>query len=62
MSILERARADGFRQGVGQASQVAYDEAYWQGQQDAHDGAPSRLRWFLFGFCIGLAIMSWLAL
>lgn len=57
-SILAQVRADGYRDGVGQASLIDHDDAYYKGQQSVWEDAPSRLRWFLFG-AITTALITW---
>lgn len=56
MSILSDVRSEGYSDGFGQASQLGYDEAYYEGQCDARAEAPSRLTWWLLGVFGGYAI------
>lgn len=55
-SILAAVRSEGYRDGLGQASQVSYDEAYYEGRCDARREAPSRFWWWLSGAFGGYAI------
>ena len=57
-SILEKARAEGYRDGASQQSMICHDDAYYQGQQNAWDDAPSRLRWWLFGLGCGATLAN----
>lgn len=50
-SILARVHNDGYREGVGQTSQVKWDEAYERGRQDAlKEPGSSRKIVFFAGF------------
>lgn len=57
-SILIRARSEGYREGIGQASQVAYDKAYYEGWEQGHRDAPTAQR-FILGLLIG-SVMGYL--
>lgn len=57
-SILGQVRDEGYREGLGQASQVKWDEAYHEGwKQGRKDGPP--VQWFVWGALIG-AVMGYL--
>jgi len=65
-AILEKARADGYSEGYeeGRNRQAQYDQnyrdaAFYEGQQDGWENAPSRFRWWLFGVICGAAIVAW---
>lgn len=65
-SILERARAEGFRAGRADANarnaqtrMAGEDDAFYRGQCDAWAAAPSRSRWFLLGLLCGLVPAFW---
>ena len=49
LGILAAARAEGYREGVSTMSQVAHDEAYGTGREDAYRSFPSRPLWFALG-------------
>src|SRR3546814_9352474 len=64
-SILARVRRDAtaaaderWRAHTGQLELLGREEAYQRGWQDAFGGAPSRLRWWLFGIACGALIMG----
>lgn len=55
-AILDKVRSEGFEAGRidanernAQCRMAGEDDAYYRGQCDAWDDAPSRLRWFMFG-------------
>lgn len=54
--LLQDAYKRGYRDGIGQASQVHHDEAYIKGQEAAYAEAPSRFRWFALGAIAATAI------
>lgn len=56
--ILQEAYNRGYRDGLGQASQVHHDEAYIKGQEDAYAREPSRFRWFALG-AIAAAVIGY---
>ena len=53
-SILGQVRADGYREGWGQASQLEWDEAYHEGWVDGrvHEASVHRY-WLCAGVLIG---------
>ena len=57
-SILSRARSEGYRDGIGQASQVAHDKAHHEGWQQGRRDAPTAQR-FILGLFIG-SVMGYL--
>lgn len=56
-SILEQARSEGYNDGLGQASQVRHDEAYYHGFLEGRRAAPTA-QWFVWGLLIG-ALMGY---
>lgn len=60
LSLLQQVRADGYRDGWRQASQVRSDDAYARGRLDAQREAPIPFLWFCSGaatasfICIGM--------
>ena len=62
--ILARVRRDAvaaaderWRAHIAQLELLGREDAYQRGWQDAFGGAPSRLRWWLFGCACGVAAM-----
>ena len=60
-SILGQARAEGYRNGVGQMSQVAFDEAYERGKWEEHyewqrRAFRLRLLWLTYGLVVGFVV------
>lgn len=61
-SILSRAYRDGYKEGVGQASQLFHEDDYWSGVAYARSQIRSRHHhWFMLGFLLGaaLATLAW---
>lgn len=55
-SILQQEYNRGYRDGLGQISQMEWGEAYEEGRLDAIALAPSRFRWFATGILTGIMI------
>lgn len=62
-SILEKARNEGrdkaearCKSNMDQMSLMNHDDAYYRGQQDGWEDAPSRFKWWAFGVLVGVAI------
>lgn len=55
VGILQKVRSEGYREGWAQASQIAHDDAYYRGWEDAEAIHRLDARWW---FISGAAVMA----
>jgi hypothetical protein len=56
VSLLDKARNEGYADGWSQAAMIAYDDAYMKGEESARKEAPKRLQWFILGFTVAVLL------
>ena len=61
-SIISAVRSEGYRDGLGQASMIAYDDAFERGRQQGREEVQSAKYWWLmYGALVGGFIAGVLA-